>query len=203
MRHRGSGRSRVRVSRNQLSVPPDALRAPGSRSWSRDASRGEAAVPSATAAGINGFGRVGRAALRASYAHEAGIEWAAINDLVDAPTLAYLLKHDTVYGRFGPHVEASDGSIVVDGHAIPTFAEAEPVALPWAGLDVDVVLECTGRFRSRAAAAQHLVEAGARKVIVSAPAKDVDATIVLGVNLDAYDPAAHDVLWWLGEHMYQ
>jgi len=142
---------------------------------------------------INGFGRVGRAALRASHEQEADIEWAAINDLVDAPTLAYLLKHDTVYGRFAPHVEATEGAIVVDGHAIPTFAETEPAALPWADLDVDVVLECTGRFRSRAAAARHL-EAGARKVIVSAPAKDVDATIVLGVNLDAYDPAAHDVI---------
>jgi glyceraldehyde 3-phosphate dehydrogenase len=142
---------------------------------------------------INGFGRVGRAALRASYEHEADIEWAAINDLVDAPTLAYLLKHDTVYGRFGLHVEASEGAIHVDGHAIPTFAETEPSALPWADLDVDVVLEATGRFRTRAAAAQHL-EAGARKVIVSAPAKDADATIVLGVNLDAYDPARHDVI---------
>jgi glyceraldehyde 3-phosphate dehydrogenase len=142
---------------------------------------------------INGFGRVGRAALRASYEHESDIEWAAINDLVDAPTLAYLLRHDTVYGRFAPYVEAFDGSILVDGHAIPIFAEAQPAALPWADLDVDVVLECTGRFRTRAAAAQHLA-AGARKVIVSAPAKDVDATIVLGVNLDAYDPDAHDVI---------
>jgi glyceraldehyde 3-phosphate dehydrogenase (phosphorylating) len=142
---------------------------------------------------INGFGRVGRAALRAAVESDAEVEWAGINDLVDPATLAYLLRHDTVYGTFGLPVEATETALVVDGHEIPTFTETDPARLPWRELDVDVVIESTGRFRSRADAAKHL-EAGARKVIVSAPAKDPDVTVVLGVNFDVYDPERHDVI---------
>jgi glyceraldehyde 3-phosphate dehydrogenase len=134
---------------------------------------------------INGFGRVGRAALRASLEHELDLEWVAINDLVDAETLAYLLAHDSVYGRFA--------GIEVDGHEIRVFAESDPTALPWADLGVDVVIESTGKFRTRDKAMAHLA-AGARKVIMSAPAKDAVPTFVLGVNFDAYDPERDDVI---------
>jgi glyceraldehyde 3-phosphate dehydrogenase len=143
---------------------------------------------------INGFGRVGRAAFRAARESEADIEWVAINDLVAPETLAHLLKRDSVYGRFPGGVEAAAGAISVDGILVPTFAETEPSALPWAELGVDVVIESTGRFRTRAEAAGHL-EAGAEKVIISAPAKDPDVTVVLGVNFaEAYDPDRHDVI---------
>src|ERR1700675_719055 len=129
---------------------------------------------------INGFGRVGRAALRAAYERNAEVEFVAINDVAEARALAHLLKHDTVYGRFAEEVEALDGVIRVGGDEIPIFNEADPAALPWGELGVDVVLECTGHFRARADAAKHL-DAGARKAIVSAPMKDADATVVLGV----------------------
>ena len=144
---------------------------------------------------INGPGRVGRAALRAAVEHEADVEWVAINDLVDAETLAYLLAHDSVYGRFGGVIRETDGGIEVDGEEIRVFTEADPAALPWADLGVDVVLghESTGKFRTRALAEAHLA-AGARKVIMSAPAKDAVPTFVLGVNFDSYDPARHDVI---------
>ena len=148
----------------------------------------------ATKIAINGFGRVGRAALRAAYERDADLECVVINDLVDAPSLAHLLKYDSVYGRFGEEVEAGDGIISIGGDEISVLNETDPSQLPWAELDVDVVLECTGRFRSRADAAGHL-EAGARKVIVSAPMKDPDATVVLGVNFDeVYDPEKHSVV---------
>jgi glyceraldehyde 3-phosphate dehydrogenase len=148
----------------------------------------------ATRIAINGFGRVGRAALRAAYEREADLECVAINDLVDAASLAHLLKYDSVYGRFGEDVEAGDGIISIGGDEIAVLNETDPSQLPWTELDVDVVLECTGRFRSRADAAGHL-EAGARKVIVSAPMKDPDATVVLGVNFEqAYDPEEHHVV---------
>jgi glyceraldehyde 3-phosphate dehydrogenase len=146
-----------------------------------------------TRVAINGFGRIGRCAFRAGLERGATIEWAGINDVADVATLAHLLKHDSVYGPFPAAVEADDDFIRVDGTEIPVFAESDPPALPWRDLDVDVVIESTGRFRSRDDAAKHL-EAGARKVIISAPAKDPDATVVLGVNFDAYDPAAHDVV---------
>jgi glyceraldehyde 3-phosphate dehydrogenase len=146
-----------------------------------------------TRVAINGFGRIGRAALRSAYEQEADIEWAAINDLVEPAALAHLLKRDSVYGAFGPHVSASEHGIVVDDAEIPVFAESDPANLPWDELGVDVVLESTGRFRTRAEAARHL-EAGARKVIVSAPVKDPDVTVVLGVNFDAYSPYEHDVI---------
>ena len=147
-----------------------------------------------TRVAINGFGRVGRAAFRSAYERGADVEWAAVNDLADARTLAHLLKHDSVYGPFPGSVETTDGAIVVDGTHIPVFGEASPAGLPWAALGVDVVLEATGRFRTRADAAQHL-DAGARKVLISAPAKDPDVTVVLGVNFtSAYDPERHAVV---------
>ncbi|MGE5435346.1 MAG: type I glyceraldehyde-3-phosphate dehydrogenase [Candidatus Doudnabacteria bacterium] len=143
---------------------------------------------------INGFGRVGRTAFRAAYERELDLEWVAINDLADGAALAHLLKHDSVYGRFAEAVEANEGIIQVGGDRIPIFNEADPAELPWHELGVDVVLECTGHLRSRAEAAGHL-EAGARKVIVSAPMKDADSTVVLGVNFEeAYDPERHDVV---------
>ena len=142
---------------------------------------------------INGFGRTGRAAFRASYESGAEIEWVAINDVADPAMLAHLLQYDTVYGRFPGTVTAVDGGILVDGHEIMTPTEKDPAALPWAALGVDVVIESSGRFRNRADAAKHLA-AGARKVIVSAPAKDPDVTLALGINFDSYDPAAHDVI---------
>ena len=143
---------------------------------------------------INGFGRTGRAAFRAAYEREADIEWVAINDLAEPAMLAQLLRHDTVYGPFAGSVEAVDGAIVVDGVRIAVPAQTDPARLPWADLDVDVVIESTGRFRARADAAKHL-EAGARKVIVSAPAKDPDVTVALGVNFDdVYDADAHRII---------
>ena len=143
---------------------------------------------------INGFGRVGRAALRAAVEREADVEWVAINDLAGADQLAYLLERDSVYGRFPGAVEASPGAIEVDGQVIQVFTESDPVALPWGELGVDVVIESTGKFRTYDRASAHLV-AGARKVIMSAPAKDDDVpTFVLGVNFDAYDPSRHDVI---------
>jgi glyceraldehyde 3-phosphate dehydrogenase len=146
---------------------------------------------------INGFGRVGRSFVRAARAHDADIEVVAVNDLASPQTLAHLLKYDSVFGRFGGEVEARDGAIVVDGTEMRALAETDPRALPWSELGVDVVIESTGRFRTRAAAAQHL-DAGARKVIISAPAKGEqppDATVVLGVNFDeVYDPEHHHIV---------
>jgi glyceraldehyde 3-phosphate dehydrogenase len=146
------------------------------------------------AIGINGFGRVGRAAFRAAYERGLPVRCVGINDLADAETLAHLLKHDSVYGRFPATVELRRGAIAVDGVEIPVFSYLEPDHIPWDDVGAEVVLEATGRFRLRAAAAGHL-DAGARKVVVSAPMKDADATVVLGVNFDhAYDPVEHDVI---------
>ena len=142
---------------------------------------------------INGFGRTGRAAFRAAFESGADIEWVAINDVADPAMLARLLKYDTVYGPFAGTVEATDGAIVVDGSRIVTPMEADPALLPWGELDVDVVVESTGRFRSRADAAKHL-QAGAKKVIISAPAKEPDVTVALGVNFETYDPDLHDIV---------
>ena len=142
---------------------------------------------------INGFGRTGRAAFRAAHESGADIEWVAINDVVDPPMLAQLLKYDTVYGPFAGTVEVADGAIVVDGSRIETPMEADPAALPWGELGVDVVIESSGRFRARADAEKHL-EAGAKKVIVSAPAKEPDVTVALGVNFETYDPELHDII---------
>jgi glyceraldehyde 3-phosphate dehydrogenase len=142
---------------------------------------------------INGFGRVGRAALRSAYTLDADIEFAAVNDLVDAGTLAHLLRRDTVYGPFAATVEATAHAIVVDGIEIPVLGEHDPASLPWLDLGVDVVIESTGRFRTRDDASRHL-SAGAEKVVISAPARDEVPTFVLGVNFDAYDPERDDVV---------
>ncbi len=143
---------------------------------------------------INGFGRTGRAAFRAAHERGADIEWVAINDVAEPEMLALLLRRDTVYGAFPGTVETRDGALVVDGVRIETPGVADPAELPWAELGVDVVIESSGRFRARADAEKHL-DAGAAKVIVSAPAKDPDVTVVLGVNFDdVYDAAAHRIV---------
>lgn len=146
-----------------------------------------------TRVAINGFGRIGRNVLRAAYLRQAPIEIVAINDLTDPKTLAHLLKYDSVLGRFGHQVEVTDGGIAIDGKEIRVLAERDPAALPWKELDVPVVLESTGFFTSREGASKHL-EAGASKVIISAPATDPDITIVLGVNGNDYDPATHHII---------
>jgi glyceraldehyde 3-phosphate dehydrogenase len=139
--------------------------------------------------GINGFGRIGRLVFRAIWKNaRKDIAVVAINDLSDAPTLAYLLKYDSIYGRFDGQVKAEGTDLVVDGVKVPVLAEKEPDKLPWAKLQVDVALECTGKFTTKADCAKHL-KAGARKVILSAPPKDdIDATIVIGVNDAALKP---------------
>jgi glyceraldehyde 3-phosphate dehydrogenase len=142
---------------------------------------------------VNGFGRTGRAAFRAAHESGADIEWVAINDVAEPAMLAQLLKHDTVYGPFAGTVEVADGAIVVDGSRIVTPMQADPALLPWGDLGVDVVIESSGRFRDRADAGKHL-EAGARKVIVSAPAKEPDVTVALGVNFETYDPELDHII---------
>ena len=142
---------------------------------------------------INGFGRIGRAALRAACERDAGVDVVAVNDVADAESLVRLLRRDSVYGAFPGDVRAVDEAMVVNGNPVELLDEADPAKLPWDDLGVDVVLECTGRFRTREGAAGHLA-AGARKVAVSAPMKDADVTLVLGVNDGAYDPRAHDVV---------
>jgi glyceraldehyde 3-phosphate dehydrogenase len=150
-----------------------------------------------TRVAINGFGRIGRAVVRAAVEREAPIEIVAINDVVGPQQLAALLARDSVYGRFPGAVETRDGAIVVAGREIAVLGGAEPGELPWGDLGVDVVLEATGKFRTRAAAQRH-VDAGARKVILSAPAKGsepADADVVLGVNFDeVYDPDSHHII---------
>jgi glyceraldehyde 3-phosphate dehydrogenase len=144
--------------------------------------------------GINGFGRIGRNVFRAAAQTGADIEWVGINDLVDPRTMAHLLKYDSTVGTFPGTVEASGKGIVVDGKEIPVLSERDPAALPWAELGADVVIESTGFFTDRESAAKHLA-AGARKVVISAPATDPDVTVVLGVNFDdAYDPANHNII---------
>ena len=142
---------------------------------------------------INGFGRTGRAAFRAAHESDADIEWVAINDVAEPAMLAHLLTYDTVYGRFQGSVEAVEDGIVVDGHEIATPMNSNPAELPWEELGVDVVIESTGRFRSRADAMKH-IEAGANKVIVSAPAKEPDVTLALGINFEVYDPERHHIV---------
>ena len=144
--------------------------------------------------GINGFGRIGRNVLRAAVlAKQTAIEFVAVNDITDTKTLAHLLKYDSVHGRFPGTVEAKGDALVVNGREIKVSAIKEPEKLPWKDLGVDVVLESTGRFTDRVNADKHLA-AGARKVIISAPAKGEDITIVMGVNDKKYDPAKHHVL---------
>ena len=143
---------------------------------------------------INGFGRIGRNVLRA--AKKAGVndlDFVAVNDLTDPGTLAHLLRYDSVHGKYPGTVEVGEASLIVDGDEIRVFAEKDPGALPWKDLGVDIVIESTGRFTKREDAAKHIA-GGARKVIISAPAKNEDITIVLGVNEEKYDPANHHVI---------
>ncbi len=143
---------------------------------------------------INGFGRIGRNVFRAAQESGADIEWLAVNDLVDPKTIAHLLKYDSTYGPFPGEVSATAAGLVVDGHEIRVLAETDPAALPWGELGADVVIESTGRFTDRENAGKHL-EAGAQKVIISAPATNPDTTVVLGVNFDeAYSAADHHVI---------
>jgi glyceraldehyde 3-phosphate dehydrogenase len=144
-------------------------------------------------AGINGFGRIGRNVFRAAHARGADIDWVGVNDITDTETLAHLLRLDSVLGPFPGVVEASEAGILIDGKELRVFAERDPAALPWGDLGAEVVIESTGLFTDRDSAAKHL-EAGARKVIISAPAKSPDVTLALGVNDDAYDPAEHHVI---------
>ncbi len=143
---------------------------------------------------INGFGRIGRNVLRsAKQSKVEGIEFVAVNDLTDTSTLAHLLKYDSVHGRYPGDVSVSDEGLVVDGDTLEVLSERDPASLPWSDLGVDIVVEATGFFRSRDQAAKHL-EAGAQKVIISAPAKDEDITIVMGVNEGSYNPDEHHVI---------
>jgi glyceraldehyde 3-phosphate dehydrogenase len=144
-------------------------------------------------AGINGFGRIGRNVFRAAHAAGADIDWVGVNDITDTGTLAQLLKYDTILGPFPGEIDHTEDAIVVDGDELRVFAERDPAALPWDELGADVVIESTGLFTKRGDAAKHL-EAGAKKVIISAPATEPDVTLALGVNDDAYDPQSHDVI---------
>src|SRR6516164_998362 len=142
---------------------------------------------------INGFGRIGRCILRAALARKENIEVVAIND-IDAPaTMAHLFKYDSVHRTWPGQVSATDKAMTVDGKTIAFTAEKDPTKLPWKSLGVDLVLECTGRFTDREGASHHLA-AGAKKVIISAPAKNPDVTIAIGVNSEAYDPAKHKIV---------
>jgi glyceraldehyde 3-phosphate dehydrogenase len=141
---------------------------------------------------INGFGRIGRNVLRAASGNPM-IEIVAVNDLTDPATLAHLLKYDSVHGIYAGEVEATSDALIVDGREIKVFAEKDPAALPWGKLGIEIAIESTGRFTAREQAAKHLT-AGARKVIISAPGKGEDLTIVMGVNESAYDPANHHVI---------
>jgi glyceraldehyde 3-phosphate dehydrogenase (phosphorylating) len=147
----------------------------------------------ATKIGINGFGRIGRNFFRALRGSGADLEVVAVNDITSAATLAHLLKYDSVLGRFDGQVESADDAIIVDGEKLRVLAERDPAALPWSDLGADIVIESTGLFTDREKAAKHL-EAGARKVIISAPAKGEDITIVMGVNDQTYDAASHNVI---------
>jgi glyceraldehyde 3-phosphate dehydrogenase len=143
--------------------------------------------------GINGFGRIGRNTLRAAKKLGMELDFVAVNDLTDTKTLAHLLKYDSVHGRFSGEVKAEKDALVVDGDSMRVLTEKDPSKLPWKDLGVDVVLESTGRFTDRDQAALHLT-GGAKKVIISAPAKKEDITLVYGVNQQAYDPAKHHII---------
>jgi glyceraldehyde 3-phosphate dehydrogenase len=142
--------------------------------------------------GINGFGRIGRNVYRACLG-ESGLDFVAVNDITNAETLAHLLKYDSVHGRLAADVRHGTGSLTVNGKEIKVLAERDPASLPWKSLGVDLVLECSGLFNTRDKAAKHLA-AGAKKVVISAPAKGAELTICFGVNHDTYDPAKHHVV---------
>jgi glyceraldehyde 3-phosphate dehydrogenase len=143
--------------------------------------------------GINGFGRIGRNLFRAAKAAGADIDFVAVNDLTDSKTLAHLLKYDSILGPYPGTVQDTGTGLTVDGDELKVLAETDPSKLPWGDLGVDVVIESTGRFTDRENASKHL-EGGAKKVIISAPAKGEDITVCLGVNFDQYDPDKHDVI---------
>lgn len=143
--------------------------------------------------GINGFGRIGRNYFRALVASGADLDVVAVNDLTDNKTLAHLLKYDSILGRFPGEVSYDEDALWVDGKEIKAFAEKDPAALPWAELGVDVVIESTGFFTDATKAQAH-IDAGAKKVLISAPAKNEDITVVMGVNDDLYDPAVHHII---------
>lgn len=143
--------------------------------------------------GINGFGRIGRSLLRAARGNP-NLEIVAVNDLTDAATLAYLLKRDSILGAFPAPVSASEGELLVDGAPVRVFAQREPANIPWSEAGVEIVVEATGRFTEKSQALAHVERGGAERVIVSAPAKGDDLTIVMGVNHHRYDPAAHVVV---------
>jgi glyceraldehyde 3-phosphate dehydrogenase len=143
--------------------------------------------------GINGFGRIGRQSLRAIIERTPNVEVVAVNDLVDAQMNALLFKHDSTYGAYPGTVEHTDDALIVDGREIKVFKEADPAALPWGDLGVDIVLESTGKFRDPGKSQAHL-DAGAKKVIISAPATGADFTAVIGVNEDRYDPERHHII---------
>ena len=142
---------------------------------------------------VNGFGRIGRNFVRALHGSSHDVELVAINDLVSAEANAHLLRHDSTYGKFAGDVEVRGDQLIIDGKAIRVLAERDPAALPWRELEVDVVVESTGRFTKRAQAQAH-IDAGAARVVISAPADDADATFVVGVNDDSFDPATHLVI---------
>lgn len=144
--------------------------------------------------GINGFGRIGRNSFKAALKNHPEIEIVAINDLMDAPTLAHLLKYDSVFGRFEGKVEAKENSIIVNDKEIRIFAEKDPGNIPWKDLGVDIVVESSGVFTSKDKAVLHIEKGGAKKVIISAPAKDEDITIVMGVNHEKYNTKEHHVI---------
>ena len=144
--------------------------------------------------GVNGFGRIGRNFFRAARKQGADIEFVAVNDITDPQTLAHLLKYDSVHGVLDSEVKATDEAISVDGQEIRVLAERDPAKLPWKTLGVDVVVESTGLFTDRGKAELHITGGGARKVIISAPAKGEDLTIVMGINDDQYDPDQHSVI---------
>ncbi len=143
--------------------------------------------------GINGFGRIGRNLFRAAKAAKADIDFVAVNDLTDAKTLAHLLKYDSILGPYPGTVEVDGNDLVVDGDVLRVLSERDPAALPWGDLGAEVVIESTGFFTKRADAAKHL-DAGAQKVVISAPATEPDITVVLGVNFDQYDKESHHVI---------
>jgi glyceraldehyde 3-phosphate dehydrogenase len=146
-----------------------------------------------TRIGINGFGRIGRNFYRALVSKGSPLELVAVNDLGDATTMAHLLKYDSIFGRFEKEVKVTDDGFSIEGQDIRLTSEKNPSALPWGDLGVDIVIESTGLFTKRADAAKH-IEGGAKKVIISAPAKDEDVTIVMGVNDDDYDAAQHEII---------
>jgi len=143
--------------------------------------------------GINGFGRIGRNVFKIALEQKRDWDIVAINDLTDPKTLAHLLKYDSLFGKFNGEVDYNDNAIIVNGKEIKIFAEKDPEKLPWGELGVDIIIECTGMFRSKKEASKHIT-AGAKKVIISSPAKDEDITIVMGVNEKKYDPMHHNVI---------